>query len=172
MADREREAGVTRRTAVAVVVAALLVIVAVAAWWRVADDRTDDDPARAVVMASAAHAVTALTTQRTGDPPVRADVAALLTGRLADEYASRGADVVLPGAVGRRMTMRSRVVGTGVQELSGSGAQVLVFLDLWAAPGAGDREVPRVPLARWAAMRKVDGEWLLAGLTPAGGMVS
>ena len=39
MADREREAGVTRRTAVAVVVAALLVIVAVAAWWRVADDR-------------------------------------------------------------------------------------------------------------------------------------
>ena len=51
-------------------------------------------------MASAAHAVTALTTQRTGDPPVRADVAALLTGRLADEYASRGADVVLPGAWG------------------------------------------------------------------------
>lgn len=162
----------TRRTASAVAVAVLLVIVAALAWWRVADDGSAQDPVRAEVMTAAARAVTALTTQQSGDPPVRADVAALLTGRLADEYASRGADVVLPGAVGRRMTMRSQVVGTGVEEVRGSRAQVLVFLDLWAAPGAADREVPRVPLARWAAMRNVDGKWLLAGLTPVGGLVS
>lgn len=123
-------------------------------------------------MAAAARATTALMSRQPNDPPVRSDVQSLLVGRLADEYASQGADIVLPGAVEQQMRMTARVVGTGVAGLEASRARVLVFVDLWAAPRSLASEIPRVPLARWAAMRNVDGKWLLAGLTPVGGVIS
>ncbi len=152
-------------------VATLLLLIAVGGFWRAADSRRGEDSQRAAVMAAAARATTALMTAGPGDPPVRPEVRTQLTGRLADEYASLGADVVLPGAVAQRMTMVARVVGTGVDELSATRARVLVFVDLWASPRGTERgrEAPRVPLARWAAMRSVDGRWLLAALTPVGG---
>ena len=158
-----------RRPAVLVVLAVVLSLIGGVAWWRVVEHRPPDEAQRTAVMAAAARATTALMTQRAGDPPVRADVAALLTGRLADEYASQGVDVVLAGAVGQRMTMTARVVGTGVSQLRDDRARVLVFVDLWATPDAADRESPRVPLTRWATMRNVDGQWLLSGLAPIGG---
>ncbi|GAB08927.1 hypothetical protein GOARA_022_00030 [Gordonia araii NBRC 100433] len=161
-----------RRVAALAALATVLMLVAVWGWWRATDSGPVEDPRRAAVMTAAAHATTVLMTQQPGDPPVRADVKSLLTGRLADEYASQGADVVLPGAVERRMTMTARVVGTGTAELRSTRARVLVFVDLWATPHAAEQQAPRVPLARWAAMRNVDGKWLLAGLTPVGGTFS
>jgi len=163
---------VRRRSALVAVLTTVLVLIAAAAWWRVADTRDGDGPARAAVMAAAARATTALMSRQPNDPPVRSDVQSLLVGRLADEYASQGADIVLPGAVEQQMRMTARVVGTGVAGLEASRARVLVFVDLWAAPRSLASEIPRVPLARWAAMRNVDGKWLLAGLTPVGGVIS
>ncbi|MFT4199423.1 hypothetical protein [Gordonia sp. (in: high G+C Gram-positive bacteria)] len=159
-----------RRVVLAITV--LLALIAAGCWWHVTTDRTADDPDRAVVMAAAAKATTALMTRRAGEPPVRPEAAAGLTGRLADEYASQGADVVLPGAVEQRLVMTARVVGTGTAEMGAGRARVLVFVDLWAAPPDAQREVPRVALARWASMRNVDGGWKLAGLTPVSGTLS
>ncbi|GED99370.1 hypothetical protein [Gordonia crocea] len=162
----------TRRAVVTTAFAAVLAVVAALAWWHAIDRPDGKAAARSAVMAAAAQATTTLMTQRPGDPAVRGDVAAVLTGRLADEYASQGADVVLPGALGQQMSLTARVVGTGVADLHGSRARVLLFVDLWAAPKAAAGQPERVALVRWAAMRNVDGTWLLAGLTPVGGAVS
>ncbi|MFT3900862.1 MAG: hypothetical protein QM728_11560 [Gordonia sp. (in: high G+C Gram-positive bacteria)] len=160
------------RRRVLVVLTVVLTLIAAGAWWRASADHRVEDPARAEVMAAAARTTTALMTRKADDQPVLPSAAKNLTGRLADEYASQGADVVLPGAVEEKMAMTARVVGTGTAEIGINRARVLVFVDLWARPADADREIPRVALARWASMRKVDGTWLLAGLTPVTGTLS
>lgn len=166
---RVRWAELNRRTMIPLALAVALALVAAGGWWYAVHERPGDAPQRSAVMAAAARATTALMTRNPAEPPVRPEVAKQLTGRLADEYASLGADVVLPGAVERRMTMTARVVGTGTAELTGRRARVLLFVDLWAAPEGAGQQVPRVALSRWASMRKVDGDWLLAGLSPVTG---
>ena len=86
--------------------------------------------------------------------------------------------MVLPGARASSIGLKTTVVGAGLSELSGDRAKVLVFLDQSATAADGqkpigfsetaDAGVAKTSSARWAFMRKVNGNWLLSDLQPVG----
>lgn len=135
------------------------------------------DTDRQVVEQAAAEAVTALMTFTPDDAaPGRGDAADHLTGTLAATYAARGADAVVAGAVAEGLAMAVRIVDTGIAADTPAGAEevrVLVFADQFVGidgkpPAVEPDSAHRAPIARWAQMRKVDGQWLLADLDPVG----
>lgn len=159
-----------RRVMTAGVLAVIAVVVAVVGILGAARARpVPDDAERTALLSATDEAVTALLTF-TPDPAEadRAAVAARLADPLAETYRASGADVVLPGAVEARASMSSRVVGAGVEEFRTDRARVLVFVDqtvvLPGTAGTGDR----APIARWAIMRNVENNWLLADLELVG----
>lgn len=156
--------------AVAVVLALLIALLAVTMARREAPDR--DAGEREAVQAAAVRAVTDLMTA--GPGASGADPSPSLTEPLAARYRSDGRDVVLPGFSALDATMSVRVIGTGVDTLDEDDGRVLIFADrvvrpATAGPGQGaGADAGRTPIARWAVMRKVGGEWLMADLTPVG----
>lgn len=161
-----------RAVVVAVVTVTALVIAVIAG---VAALRTDDDPLageRTAILTAADSAVTTLMTFGPDGPPqARRHTDELLTDPLRLEYRARGADVVLPGAQAAGLRMTGRVVGVGVDTTRATAAsaddaaRVLVFVDQEVEGPSGTETAPT---ARWALMRKVDGNWLLADLQQVG----
>ncbi|GAB99865.1 hypothetical protein GONAM_11_00450 [Gordonia namibiensis NBRC 108229] len=169
-----------RRLAVLTAVTVTALVVAVVAWIGVL--RSDPEPGedeRAAVLSAAGGAVAALMTFGPDDPPdQRRRTDALLADPLRLEYRNRGVDVVVPGARAASVSMVGRVVGAGLNDSSAERARVLVFVDQTVSVGDGekstgsgeaaDAEGEATPTARWALMRKVDGNWLLSDLQPVG----
>ena len=169
-----------RRLAALAVVTVTALVVALVAWVGVL--RSDPEPGeaeRAAILSAAGGAVAALTTFGPDDPPdQRRRTDTLLTDPLQLEYRNRGVDVVLPGARAASVSMTGRVVGTGLTDSSADRARVLVFVDQTVSVRDGekstgfrepaDAEDETTPTARWALMRKVDGNWLLSDLQPVG----
>jgi Mce-associated membrane protein len=91
-----------------------------------------------------------------------------LTGRLLLEFRSQGPGVVLPTAVESGAQMSSEVVATAVNRMTADSARVLVFANQNITLPTADPAQEVVAVTRWADMRKVDGNWLLAGLQPVG----
>ncbi|GAC67775.1 hypothetical protein [Gordonia soli] len=155
-----------------VIVVALVVAVVAALGADRARPRPDDDTRRAILAAADA-SVTALMTFGPAEPPMqRQATARLLTGRLASDFATQGPDVVLPGAVAARASMTVTIVASGVGGFESARALVLVTADQQVRvprPGVAVSEsVERTPVARWATMSKVDGNWRLSDLSPVG----
>ncbi|MHC3001431.1 hypothetical protein [Gordonia sp. GN26] len=169
-----------RRFAILAAVTVVALVVALVAWIGVL--RSDPEPGedeRAAILAAAGGAVAALMTFGPDDPPdQRRRTDALLADPLRLEYRNRGVDVVVPGARAASVSMVGRVVGTGLNDSSAERARVLVFVDQTVSVGdvekstgsgePADAEGETTPTARWALMRKVDGNWLLSDLQPVG----
>ncbi|QGS26863.1 hypothetical protein FOB84_04865 [Gordonia bronchialis] len=159
--------------AAAVTVVALVVaLIAAIGTSRVDDGVTESE--RTTVLRAAETAITALMNfgpETTPDDARR--TGALLADPLALDFRARGYDVMVGGAIATGVRVQSRVVGAGLHSYSDERARVLVFLDQQLRPGRGAAEPDgdlsgTAPTARWAAMRKVDGNWLLADLQPVG----
>ncbi|MCR5979442.1 hypothetical protein GDN83_19320 [Gordonia jinghuaiqii] len=169
-----------RRTGL--MVAGIVVALVVAVIAGVAASRPGRDPTaaeRAAILTATGEAVGAVMTFSPDDPPDRRRrTDALLTDPIRLEYRNRGADVVLPGARVSGIEMTGQVVGVGLHDNSSDRAKVLVFVDQalsstrsQVSPGPGGSGEPAgrtTPTARWALMRKVDGNWLLSDLQPVG----
>ncbi|MFW0783961.1 hypothetical protein AAFP35_05520 [Gordonia sp. CPCC 206044] len=164
-----------RRLMVATVLAVVAAVVAILGVVGAQRARpVPDDAQRSAVQAATARAVTALMTFGPDtDVAARDEVAGHLTGPLDVEYRSQGPDLVLPGAVEAGASMTVRVVGVGVNAYSDEQSQVMVFADQVvripgiSAGGTGNDET--APIARWATMRNVGGNWRLADLETVGG---
>lgn len=159
--------------AAAVTVVALVVaLIAAIGTHRVDDGVTESE--RTTVLRAAETAITALMNFGPDTTPDDARrTGALLADPLALDFRARGYDVVVGGAIATGVRVQSRVVGAGLHSDSDERARVLVFLDQQLRPGRGAAEPDgdlsgTAPTARWAAMRKVDGNWLLADLQPVG----
>lgn len=159
--------------AAAVTVVALVVaLIAAIGTYRVDDGVTESE--RTTVLRAAETAITALMNFGPDTTPDDARrTGALLADPLALDFRARGYDVVVGGAIATGVRVQSRVVGAGLHSDSDERARVLVFLDQQLRPGRGAAEPDgdlsgTAPTARWAAMRKVDGNWLLADLQPVG----
>ncbi|WP_439029812.1 hypothetical protein [Gordonia terrae] len=169
-----------RRLALVVVVTALaLVVAAVAGFAAIGPGSDPSEAERTEILTAAADAVGALTTFAPDDPAERRrSTDAHLADPLRLEYRNRGSDVVLPGARAAGITMMGRVIGAGLHESSPDRAKVLVFVDQTVTgpgtpqtPGTGAPAGPpaeTTSTAKWALMRKVDGNWLLSDLQPVG----
>ena len=169
-----------RRIGALVVVTVVALVIALVAWIGVLRSAPElDEAERAAILSAAGGAVGALMTFGPDDPPdQRRRTDALLTDPLRLEYRNRGTDVVLGGARGSSITRVARVVGAGLDDSAADRARVLVFVDQtvsvadrqkpigFRAPAGADGEI--TPTARWALMRKVDGNWLLSDLQPVG----
>lgn len=128
-----------------------------------------DEGERRQVQLATADAVTALMTFRPDTlAAAQETVGARLTGRLLLEFRSQGPGVVLPTAVESRAQMTAQVLATGVADIDDDGARVLVFVDQDVTLPTTRPQRRVVPVTRWADMRKVNGDWLLAGLQPVG----
>ena len=154
-----------------IVVVAL--VVAAVSWTRAYTDRPSPDDAERTALLTATERIVEQTLRvaPNASEKQRGTVAAGLTDPLATRYAVRGPDAVLPGAVAGGLTVGADVVDAGVASYTTSAARVLVFVDetLGNSAGPSDENSPtRTPIARWAHMRNVDGNWLLADLTPVG----
>ncbi|MDL9937889.1 hypothetical protein QSJ18_14135 [Gordonia sp. ABSL1-1] len=167
-----------RFVAAAIVVVAALVVAATAGYATHRPASTTDASVRQSVLSASAAALTRLMnfSPRTAGRDTRATLAAL-TDPLALDYRSRGADVVLPGAIASGATVTARVVGVALHGQADGTAKVLAFIDQQVSvpesPGAdgsgsGAGESRPTSIARWAVMRNVDGKWLLADLQPVG----
>ncbi|MFT4393996.1 hypothetical protein ACLTEW_03590 [Gordonia lacunae] len=184
-ADREPlPAQPTRRQRVRLrlVVAASVLLLVVAVIFGVAALRPDSDPTddqRAEILSAAATAVEAVLTYSPDDPPGRPRATdALLTDPLRLDYRNRGADVVVPGVRASALSVRGEVVGAGLHEAGSDRARVLVFVNEVVGRTADEKSTDvrqsvggkpaATPTARWALMRKVDGNWLLSDLQPVG----
>ncbi|PYE13089.1 Mce-associated membrane protein [Williamsia limnetica] len=128
-----------------------------------------DEAARRQVQLATTDAVSSLMTfgpdslisqQRTVGPK--------LTGRLLLEFRSQGPGVVLPTAVESKVVMTGRVLATAVNRMADDTARVLVFVNQSIVLPAAGAEPEVVAVTRWADMRKVNGNWLLAGLQQVG----
>ncbi|MGV9712932.1 hypothetical protein ACWDTI_19975 [Gordonia sp. NPDC003424] len=176
---RRRSRTLTPRTrrrwtaaAAAVTLVAVLVTVVAVLGIRRAQPIPDDAERRAVLTATS-DAVTALMTFSPGDDAAaRTAVAAHLTGPLLLRYRTEGPDVVLPAAVETGASMTVQMQGVGVHAFGGDRAEVLVFADqnisIPGVAGTGSGGANRTPIARWARMRNVDGNWRLAALGAVG----
>lgn len=164
-----------RRAACAAIVVVLALGVALAGWIGVLRaDRGVSDTERANVLRSTESAVTALLNF---GPGTTADqtrhTASLLTDPIALDFRARGYGVIAAGAIEAGVAVSARVVGVGLHGSPGDTARVLVFVDQQLhradAPAQGaDQRSGTTPSARWATMRRVDGNWLLADLQPVG----
>ncbi|MFW0795527.1 hypothetical protein AAFP30_17080 [Gordonia sp. CPCC 205515] len=161
-----------RRAIAAAAIALIAVLVAVVAAFGIRRAQpVPDDAERSAVLAATRDAITALMTfAPTDDAATRTAVTAQLTGPLLVRYRSEGPDVVLPTAVETGASMTVQVQGVGVDTYDTDRAEVLVFADqMIRVPGvstSGDGE--RTPIARWALMRNVEGNWRLAALGAVG----
>lgn len=170
----------TQRIRMRLLIAASAVSLVVAAIAGAATLRPDPDPTeaqRSEILSAAAAAVSALLTYSPDDPADRRQATdALLTDPLRLEYRNRGTNVVIPGVRASALSVTGEVVGAGLQEGDSERARVLVFADQRVtagsgspAPGAASRPpAETTSIARWALMRKVDGNWLLSDLQPVG----
>ncbi|MCM3894930.1 hypothetical protein ND991_06870 [Gordonia sputi] len=166
-----------RRARGALLAASLIVVVALVvaavSWTRAYTDRPSPDDATRSALLTATERIVEQTLRvaPNASEKQRDTVAAGLTDPLATRYALHGPDAVLPGTVAGRLTVGADVVDAGVASYTTSAARVLVFIDetLGNSAGSSDENSPtRTPIARWAHMRNVDGNWLLADLTPVG----
>ncbi len=169
------------RTRIRLLAAASVLLLAVAVIAGAGALRPGSDPTeeqRAEILTAAAAAVGAVLTYSPDDPADRRRATdALLTDPLRLEYRNRGADVVVPGVRASAVSVAGEVVGAGLHESGPDRARVLVFVNeiIATAPGQStgfrlpaDAKPARTPTARWALMRKVDGNWLLSDLQPVG----
>ncbi|MET4167612.1 MULTISPECIES: hypothetical protein [Gordonia] len=166
-----------RLVVAATVLLLVIAVIAGAATLRPDSDPTDDQ--RAEILTAAAAAVGAVLTYSPDDPADRRRATdALLTDPLRLDYRNRGADVVVPGVRASALSVRGEVVGAGLHEADSDRARVLVFVNEVVGRSAGeestdvrqpaDGKPAATPTARWALMRKVDGNWLLSDLQPVG----
>jgi Mce-associated membrane protein len=159
-----------RLQAVALIaVIAALVAVAVLGFLGPDPQGRGDEAQRRQIQLATSDAVSALMTfapQTLTDQQRR--VGPRLTGRLLLEFRSQGPGVVLPTAVQSGAQMSADVVATAVNRMSSDSARVLVFANQNITLPAADPPQQVVAVTRWADMRKVDGNWLLAGLQPVG----
>lgn len=149
----------------AVVAAGLVaaIVVGVLSVWA---HRAPAEPDRGVASA-AASAVSELMTFAPTDTAQRRDgVEARLTGVLAADYALRGPDVVFPSAVESKVTMTVDVTDAGTVSQSDRTARVLVFADQTIVVGKREDIPSKAGVSRWAWMRRVGDQWLLAKLEP------
>ncbi|WP_020109647.1 hypothetical protein [Nocardia sp. 348MFTsu5.1] len=160
-----------RRVVVALLVVALMVLSAIAVVGfigRPVSGRADEGERQEVQLATA-DAVTALMTFRPDTlTAAQETVGDRLTGRLLLEFRSQGPGVVLPTAVESGAQMTAQVLATGVADMDDNSARVLVFVNQDITLPAAQPQQQVVAVTRWADMRKVDGNWLLAGLQPVG----
>lgn len=148
-------------------------VVAAVSWTCARNERPVPDTEARAALLQATERIVAETLRITPDmtQAQRDTVAAGLTDPLATRYALDGRDAVLPGARAGRLTVHADVVDVGVASYTPSDARVLVFVDETLQNSAGpngENSPTRTPIARWAHMRKVDENWLLADLTPVG----
>ncbi len=154
-----------------IVSALLVVLIAIAVSGFVGPPAADraDESARVQVQLATADAVTSLMTFDPGSLTAQQDsVGAKLTGRLLLEFRSQGPGVVLPTAVESKAQMSADVVATAVNAMDADSARVLVFVnqDITVPTAQPSQQV--VAVTRWADMRRVRGNWLLAGLQQVG----
>jgi Mce-associated membrane protein len=163
--------GRRRQTVAAILGIALLVFVAIAVVGFIGPQAPGDDreEQRRDIQAATSDAVSAL---MTFTPQTLADqqqtVGPRLTGRLLLDFRSRGPAVVLPAAVDLGAQMSAEVVATAVNRMDSDSALVLVFVNQDITVPTADPARQVVAVSRWADMRKVDDNWLLAGLQPVG----
>jgi Mce-associated membrane protein len=162
---------VRRRIVGGVLVVALVVlsVIAVLGFIGPPESGRGDDRERQQVQVATADAVTALMTFRPDTlTAAQQTVGDRLTGRLLLEFRSQGPGVVLPTAVESGAQMTAQVLATGVADMDDSSARVLVFVNQDITLPTAQPQQQVVAVTRWADMRKVDGNWLLAGLQPVG----
>ena len=150
----------------AAVVCTALLVAAVAFGVRAA---ADDEPAAPdpTAVQAAVSAVRGVMTFAPSDDRARRDaVAASLGGVLAADYAARGPDAVLPGAVGSRITMTVDVTDAAPAVVGPTTARVLLFVDQRIAVDARPETQSRIGTSRWAWLTRVDDRWLLTRLEP------
>lgn len=147
----------------------VLIAIAVVGFIGPSEASRADDSQRQQVQLATTDAVTSL---MTFDPASlttqQQSVGAKLTGRLLLEFRSQGPGVVLPTAVESKAQMTADVVATAVNRMSDDGARVLVFVNQTITLPAAQPPQQVVAVTRWADMRKVNGNWLLAGLQQVG----
>ena len=162
---------VRRRVVGALLVVALVVLSVIAAVGFIGppvSGRADEGERQEVQLATA-DAVTALMTFRPDTlTAAQETVGDRLTGRLLLEFRSQGPGVVLPTAVESGAQMTAQVLATGVADMDDNSARVLVFVNQDITLPAAQPQQRVVAVTRWADMRKVDGNWLLAGLQLVG----
>lgn len=147
----------------------VLIVIAVVGF--VGPSQTDraDESQRQQVQLATADAVTSLMTFDPGSLTAQQEsVGTKLTGRLLLEFRSQGPAVVLPTAVESKAQMTADVVATAVNRMDTDGARVLVFVNQSITLPAAQPPQQVVAVTRWADMRKVNGNWLLAGLQQVG----
>lgn len=170
-ASRAEHRGRRRKTVVAILGTSLLVLVTIAVVGFIGPQTRGDEREgqRREVQAATSDAVSAL---MTFTPQTLADqqqmVGPRLTGRLLLDFRSRGPAVVLPAAVDLGAQMSAQVMATAVNRMDSDSARVLVFVNQDITVPTADPAQQVVAVSRWADMRKVDGNWLLAGLQPVG----
>lgn len=166
--------GIRRRwVVVAAVVTAVALIVTLVAVVGIRRARlVPDDAQRQAVLTATRDAVTAIMTFAPTDSAVTRDAAAAhLTGTLLLRYRTEGPDVVLPTATETGASMKVGVQGVGVHTYATDRAEVLVFADQTISipgPSGAATGDGRTPVARWAIMRNVEGNWRLAALGAVG----
>lgn len=147
----------------------VLIVIAVFGFIGPSEAHHADEADRQQVQLATTDAVTSL---MTFDPESltaqQQSVGAKLTGRLLLEFRSQGPGVVLPTAVESKAQMTADVVATAVNRVSADDARVLVFVNQNITLPAAQPPQQVVAVTRWADMRKVDGNWLLAGLQQVG----
>lgn len=170
-ASRPEHLGPRRKTVAAILGIALIVLVILAVVGFIGPRAQGDEREgqRREVQAATSDAVSAL---MTFTPQTLADqqqmVGPRLTGRLLLDFRSRGPAVVLPAAVDLGAQMSAQVMATAVNRMDSDSARVLVFVNQDITVPTADPAQQMVAVSRWADMRKVDGNWLLAGLQPVG----
>jgi Mce-associated membrane protein len=151
------------------VVLAVLIVIAVVGFAGPADEGRADESQRRVVQLATTDAVTSLMTFNPQTLTAQQEtVGAKLTGRLLLEFRSQGPGVVLPTAVEARAQMTADVVATAVNRMTSDTARVLVFVNQNITLPTAQPPQEVVAVTRWADMRKVNGNWLLAGLQQVG----
>lgn len=120
-----------------------------------------DQPATSQVIAAVSADVTEIYSYSYTDVPRTVAAAArVLTGQAAAQY--RELSPMLRDAVSQRLTVATRVVRAGVIALTGSTAQLLIFLDQMTA--RGDTKPTAVPAQLVVTAQLSGGRWRIASI--------
>jgi Mce-associated membrane protein len=121
-----------------------------------------DQAATRQVLAAVTVGVSAIYSYSSADiGPAQRAAQRVLAGQAAAQYREL-LPVLLRDAAGQQLTVVTRVVRAGVNSLSGSAAQVLVFIDQTATRGHNKGSSARAQLAitaQWSG-----GRWLITGI--------